>query len=541
MDLRIFKNKMTLNKNYPNSTLNLKSPSYCSNIEFVKWIEYNDYPIPIRIFDIKIENGCIILDVEFSSGIFKNLRINDIKTKEWFIYVKEYLIHYYKNSKYLIFYNLSKFIKDSNILKTFNNSNIFDLPNVKFLKIRNRLEFEMSELNVLEKKIILDFNRRFKNLNYYQITNLEKAIHLIWDYCHEIEYNDNSPKFKFNLSKFFKNNPEFEIFRNNIDVLKLNEPKHPLILFSLLGDYYNLGDKTQYRIYENILRTLYPKLYKRRNFLVDKINGKSILGSEYEMNYINRSKIQKFIKEGKLLNLDYITEFRLHLLNVINEGYIKYKFDFANKENFILSYTQLSYILDQTDLIHLFDNLFDSKIDKIDDYDFSVTNIQIKYDKGVKKLNKKKFIDKIHKANIRSKFDCFYNSLKMLINDRKIKISNLREKLRFKNINVQIDIFEKFQDKYKLHKKEIHDKMSKFVNNIEKSCLIIFPINTMEFHTVFCDENFQTRSDDLSKDFTYLEFHHNFIKFEVVTKYSSDDLMVIHEFSKTVQDFKIFE
>lgn len=168
-----------------------------------------------------------------------------------------------------------------------------------------------------------------------------------------------------------------------------------------------------------------------------------------------------------------------------------------------MSYTQLNLFFEKEEIFEFYDILLKSEIHKIEDYDYSVEFYQIKLDKNIRINDKKKVFDKIRIAAIRQKYNCFYNNLKLLVNDKSIKLSNLTDKFRKLDLDGQINLFDKFQKKYYLLKVEISGKLIDVVNNIESSCMIVFNVGSGLTHTLFIDKDIDKRWKYIENDETF--------------------------------------
>lgn len=219
------------------------------------------------------------------------------------------------------------------------------------------------------------------------------------------------------------------------------------------------------------------------------INGKSNTQNDYEIQYMHRPSIRNFIDENKILDTKFVSEYRMHIINSINEGFIKYDVYSNKKVFFILSYSQLISLYSEKQIDDFFENLYDSNIQRNSNYNFSVIQIQIRYDRHISTQSKANSFYKFRMQNIRDKYNCFYKCLKLLVNDRSIKISKICDKFQKKTLNEQMTIFHNYQTKYRLKDFELYGILCNIIWNIEEICLLVFSINDYEYHTIYWDIN----------------------------------------------------
>ena len=134
------------------------------------------------------------------------------------------------------------------------------------------------------------------------------------------------------------------------------------------------------------------------------------------------------------INTKFVSEYRVHVINSINEGYIKYDVYSNKKVFFVLSYSQLISIYSEIQIDDFFEILYNSNIQRNSNYNFSVIQIQIRYDRNISLQSKTKSFYKFRMQNNRDKYNCFYKCLKLLVNDRSIKISKICDKFQKKHL-----------------------------------------------------------------------------------------------------------
>ena len=100
-------------------------------------------------------------------------------------------------------------------------------------------------------------------------------------------------------------------------------------------------------------------------------------------------------------------------------------------------------------------------------------------------------------------------------------------------------IFHNYQTKYILKDFELIGVLNHIIWNIEEICLIIFPINDYEYHTIYWDINSEISKKNIDNDVTFQDNKHKDSKMFKVRLFLSSDWEVLPEFNKNFENFVI--
>ena len=341
------------------------------------------------------------------------------------------------------------------------------------------IEKEKHELGSMEKQ----FNKIFHELVNSQKTEYEKHLVALNEHVISVDYSKKSYNLKVDYDSYFRDKEVSKRMRESIMVSPV-EMYHPTLIFNMHQHAMINNVPGLLTLAEHLFTARYPKhlidIERRMNI----INGSKESKTRFE-DYIKYTRVAKFITEGKHKKLENVYGFRRQLPLLKQEGYLKYYYNREKSQFIYFSYDDIYELFGQFEGETFLNSVHKTIENEESLVKTSVETLKFKtrYKKG--KIHNFKRMTINRTVNYRTNNDCFYDSL-MMVTNKEIKFQfNLRDILRNKTLDQQIDIIEKGDygivlDMQTPETIRIKDK----IEQLENKCLVVIDVGHFKSHTI---------------------------------------------------------
>ena len=274
-----------------------------------------------------------------------------------------------------------------------------------------------------------------------QKTEYEKHLVALNEHVISVEYSKASYMLKVDYNSYFRGKEVSRRMRESIEVSPV-EMYHPTLIFNMHQHAVLNNNQALLDLAGHLFTTHYSKhlvdIERRMNI----INGSKESKTSFD-DYIKYTRVSKFITEGKYKKLENVYGFRRQLPLLNQEGYVKYYYNREKSQFIYFSYDDIYQLFGPCE-----GETFLNNVHKTIENEESLVKTPVetlkfknKFKKGKIHNFKRMTINRV--VSYRTNNDCFFDSL-MIVTNKEIKFQfNLRDSLRNKTLDQQIDIIEK--------------------------------------------------------------------------------------------------